>query len=36
MQIVFKIESCESIHHHDVYAELSTTIGELKKKLKLI
>ncbi|MFX0003074.1 MAG: GTP cyclohydrolase MptA [Candidatus Hodarchaeota archaeon] len=32
-KIKFKIESFESIHPHNVYAELKTTIGELKKKL---
>ena len=31
--ITFKIESFESIHPHNVYAELKTTIGELKQKL---
>ncbi|MFX1375447.1 MAG: GTP cyclohydrolase MptA [Promethearchaeota archaeon] len=35
-EIKFKIESFESIHPHNVYAELKTTIGELKKKLKII
>ena len=34
-EIEFKIESFESIHPHNVYAELKTTIGDLKKKLKL-
>lgn len=34
-KIIFKIESYESIHPHNVYAELKTTIGDLKKKLKL-
>ena len=34
-KVKFKIESFESIHPHNVYAELKTTIGELKKKLKL-
>jgi GTP cyclohydrolase-4 len=33
-KVKFKIESFESIHPHNVYAELKTTIGELKKKLK--
>ena len=33
-KVIFKIESFESIHPHNVYAELKTTIGELKKKLK--
>ncbi|MFX1456996.1 MAG: GTP cyclohydrolase MptA [Promethearchaeota archaeon] len=35
-QIEFKIESFESIHPHNVYAELKTTIGDLKKKLKIV
>ena len=34
-EIKFKIESFESIHPHNVYAELKTTIGALKQKLKL-
>jgi GTP cyclohydrolase-4 len=34
-KIKFKIESFESIHPHNVYAELKTTVGELKKKIKL-
>ncbi|MFX1316044.1 MAG: GTP cyclohydrolase MptA [Promethearchaeota archaeon] len=34
-KVKFKIESFESIHPHNVYAELKTTIGELKKSLKL-
>jgi GTP cyclohydrolase-4 len=34
-KVKFKIESFESIHPHNVYAELKTTIGDLKKKLKL-
>jgi GTP cyclohydrolase-4 len=34
-KIKFTIESFESIHPHNVYAELKTTIGDLKKKLKL-
>lgn len=34
-KIKFKIESFESIHPHNVYAELKTTVGELKKKFKL-
>ncbi|MFX1281140.1 MAG: GTP cyclohydrolase MptA [Promethearchaeota archaeon] len=33
-EIKFKIESLESIHLHNVYAELKTTIGELKNKLQ--
>jgi GTP cyclohydrolase-4 len=32
--VTFKIESFESIHPHNVYAELKTTIGELKKNIK--
>jgi GTP cyclohydrolase-4 len=32
--IQFKIESFESIHPHNVYAELEITVGELKKALK--
>ncbi|MFX0071027.1 MAG: GTP cyclohydrolase MptA [Candidatus Hermodarchaeota archaeon] len=32
-KVVFKIESFESIHPHNVYAELRTTIGELKKSI---
>jgi GTP cyclohydrolase-4 len=32
--IIFKIESFESIHPHNVYAELKTTIGELKRAFK--
>ena len=35
-EITFKIESEESIHPHNVYAELKTTIGELKRKIKSI
>ena len=31
--INFKIESFESIHPYNVYAELETTIGELKQIL---
>ncbi|UCC20206.1 MAG: GTP cyclohydrolase I FolE2 [Promethearchaeota archaeon] len=31
--VKFKIESFESIHPHNVYAELKTTVGELKKNL---
>lgn len=30
-KITFKIESFESIHLHNVYSEMKTTIGELKK-----
>ena len=33
-EIKFIIESFESIHPHNVYAELKTTIGDLKGKLK--
>lgn len=32
-KVVFKIESFESIHPHNVYSELKTTIGELKKRI---
>jgi len=32
-KIKFKIESYESIHPHNVYAELTTTIGELTKNI---
>ncbi|MHA2182670.1 MAG: GTP cyclohydrolase MptA [Promethearchaeota archaeon] len=32
-KIEFNIESDESIHPHNVYAELKTTIGDLKKKI---
>jgi len=35
-KIIFKIESEESIHPHNVYAELETTIGELRRKIKSI
>ncbi|UCD02592.1 MAG: GTP cyclohydrolase I FolE2 [Promethearchaeota archaeon] len=31
--VKFQIQSFESIHPHDVYAELKTTVGDLKKKL---
>jgi len=34
-KITFKIESFESIHPHNVYSELKTTIGELKKHLNI-
>ncbi|MFX1378013.1 MAG: GTP cyclohydrolase MptA [Promethearchaeota archaeon] len=34
-EIKFKIESFESIHPHNVYAELKTSIGELKKKVTI-
>jgi GTP cyclohydrolase FolE2 len=30
-KIKFKIESYESIHPHNVYSELKTTIGKLRK-----
>ncbi len=33
-KVKFKIESLESIHPHNVYAELKTTVGELKQKVK--
>ena len=32
-KVVFKIESYESIHPHNVYAELKTTIGDLKEAI---
>ncbi|MFX1352578.1 MAG: GTP cyclohydrolase MptA [Promethearchaeota archaeon] len=35
-KIIFKIESYESIHPHNVYAELKTTIGDLKKELEIL
>lgn len=35
-KIEFNIESDESIHPHNVYAELKTTIGDLKKKIMLV
>ena len=34
-KVVFKIESFESIHPHNVYSEMKTTVGELKKKIKI-
>jgi GTP cyclohydrolase-4 len=34
-KVKFKIVSHESIHPHNVYAELKTTIGVLKKNLKI-
>ena len=34
-KIIFKIESFESIHPHNVYAELVTTIGDLRKNIKI-
>ena len=34
LKITFKIESFESIHPHNVFAELKTTIGELKDAMK--
>jgi len=33
-KVVFKVLSMESIHNHNVYSELKTTIGELKKRIK--
>lgn len=33
-KVIFKIESYESIHPHNVYAELKTTIGELKQYIQ--
>ena len=33
-KIIFKIESYESIHPHNVYSELKTTLGKLRKILK--
>ncbi len=32
-KISFKIESYESIHPHNVYAELTTTLGHLRKRI---
>jgi len=32
-KITFKIESYESIHPHNVYAELTTTLGDLRKMI---
>ncbi|MDX1797025.1 MAG: GTP cyclohydrolase MptA [Candidatus Lokiarchaeia archaeon] len=34
-KVKFEIESLESIHPHNVFASLKTTIGELKKNLKI-
>ena len=34
-KVVFKIESFESIHPHNVYSEMKTTVGELKSKINL-
>jgi len=34
LKINFKIESYESIHPHNVYAELTTSLGELKKSIQ--
>ncbi|MEJ2248719.1 MAG: GTP cyclohydrolase MptA [Candidatus Lokiarchaeota archaeon] len=34
LHITFKVESYESIHPHNVYAEMNTTIGEIKNKIK--
>ena len=33
LKIIFKVESYESIHPHNVYAELTTSIGELRKSI---
>lgn len=33
-KVTFKIESYESIHPYNVYAEMKTTIGELRRALK--
>ena len=33
-KVVFKVLSMESIHNHNVYSELKTTIGKLKKRIK--
>lgn len=32
-KIIFKIESFESIHPHNVYSEMKTTVGDLRKAL---
>ena len=32
-KVIFKIESEESIHPHNVYAEMKTTVGNLKKAI---
>lgn len=34
LKLTFKIESFESIHPHNVYSEMKTTIGELKKAVE--
>lgn len=34
-RVIFKVESFESIHPHNVYAELKSTVGELRKIIKL-
>ncbi|MHA1723805.1 MAG: GTP cyclohydrolase MptA [Promethearchaeota archaeon] len=34
LKIILKIESFESIHPYNVYAEMNTTIGELRRALK--
>jgi len=34
-KVVFKIESYESIHPHNVYSELKTTVGDLKNAIKI-
>lgn len=33
LKIIFKVESYESIHPHNVYAELTTSIGELRQSI---
>ncbi len=35
-KVKFKVESLESIHPHNVFASLKTTVGELKERLKYI
>jgi len=34
-KVTFKIESFESIHPHNVYSEHTTTIGDLKRAVRL-
>ncbi|MFX1236363.1 MAG: GTP cyclohydrolase MptA [Promethearchaeota archaeon] len=34
-KVILKIESFESIHPHNVYSEMKTTVGELRKKIKI-
>jgi len=34
-RVKFTIESYESIHPHNVYSELKTTIGELRRIIRL-